>query len=121
MRQNQQWGSKTAKQGFANEKMVVDSFKNWQHDADAQAWLGIMGYDITTIEYVVAEIISKQKADIVVEIKIKLKTALSSENIQVKLISGGNFNQIDKRWLSTYVKMWHMPVSVKSILSRFCG
>ncbi len=114
-------GSKTAKQGFANEKQVAQTFENYAIDITAQQWLITMGYNIPDIEWVKAEIIHGHKADVVVEIKIKLKHASSSENIQVKLITGANFNQIDKRWVDTYQKMWCIPDNIIYILKRFSG
>jgi hypothetical protein len=45
-----QRGSKTAKDGFKNEKDIVDKFNNWKKDKIAQDWLKIMGYDIKEIE-----------------------------------------------------------------------
>ncbi len=32
-------GSQIAKEGFKNEKDVVNKFNNWQTDIDAQKWL----------------------------------------------------------------------------------
>ena len=32
-------GSKTAKNGFQNEKDVVNKFNNWENDDDAKKWL----------------------------------------------------------------------------------
>ena len=114
-------GSTTAKQGFANEKDVASAFINWKKDKNAKSWLVIMGYDIEKIEWVKAEIISGHKADIVIEIKIKLKNVSTSENIQVKLVSGASFNQVDKRWVDSYAEMWNMPNNIQNILKRFTG
>ena len=35
-------GSKTAKAGFSNEDDIVIKFNNWQKDADAKEWLGLI-------------------------------------------------------------------------------
>ena len=45
-----------------------------------------------------------------------------SEGISIKLVSSRTgFNQIDKRWLSHYAKMWRMPADVVSALKLFVG
>lgn len=117
-------GSTTAKNGFRNEDEIVAKFNDWESDADAQEWLSIMGYEIDKIENVKAIKISGQKTDIQVqiEIMIKLKGAVGIENIQIKLVSNkSGFNQIDKRWVKEYVKMWDIPDDVADLLKRYCG
>jgi len=42
-------GSKIAKDGFANEKDVVNKFINWESDIEAQQWLKTMGYALSEI------------------------------------------------------------------------
>ena len=49
-----EFGSRTAKGGFANEKAVCEKFNNWKNDEDAKLWLKIMGYDPDKIDYVKA-------------------------------------------------------------------
>lgn len=45
-----------------------------------------------------------------------------SEGISIKLVSSRTgFNQIDKRWLAHYAKMWRMPADVVSALKLFVG
>jgi hypothetical protein len=57
-----------------------------------------MQYKIDEIEYVKANIVHGAKADINVQIKIKLKKIIDTENLQVKLVSNlKGYNQIDKR------------------------
>lgn len=115
-------GSQTAKNGFKNEQDVADKFNNWQEDEDAQKWLGIMKYKLEEIEYVKAEVISGYKADVNVKVQVKLKKALDTENIQVKLVSNKKgFNQIDKRWLKSYDEMWDIPEDVYKLLQHFTG
>ncbi len=115
-------GSKTAKNGFKNEKDVAFKFNNWINDEEAQQWLLLMNYDLNEIEFVKAVIISGYKADLNVQIQIKLKQALDIENIQVKLVSNLNgFNQIDKRWLNKYQEMWNIPADIYQLLSYFTG
>lgn len=44
------------------------------------------------------------------------------EGISIKLVSSPTgFNQIDKRWLATYAKMWRMPADVVTALKLFVG
>jgi len=47
-------GSATAKGGFANEKAVCHKFNNWKGDSEAQLWLKIMGYNVSSIDSVEA-------------------------------------------------------------------
>lgn len=99
-------GSQTAKNGFRNEKDVALKFNNWHSDNDARIWLNIMHYSIDEIEYVKATVLSGFKADVNVQIQIKLKQSVNVENIQVKLVSNKKgFNQVDKRRLSHYKEM----------------
>lgn len=115
-------GSKTAKNGFKNEKDIADKFNNWEKDINAQCWLKIMKYDIAEIEFVRAEVLYGYKSDINVRVQIKLKSAVDTENIQVKLVSNKKgFNQIDKRKLVTYKEMWNIPDNVYKILCYFTG
>ena len=114
-------GSQTAKNGFQNERDVVDAFVNWKTNSITKEWLTIMDYDITDIEWIKAEVISGHKADVVVEIKVKLKSASTSENIQVKLVTKGDYNQIDKRKADRYAEMWSIPDDILHTLKRFSG
>jgi hypothetical protein len=99
-------GSQTAKDGFRNEDDIVEKFNDWKKDKDAQAWLIIMKYKLSEIEYVEAEKISGYKTDVQVQVTIKLKKAIDVENLQVKLVSNPKgFNQIDKRWVDKYNEM----------------
>ena len=115
-------GSATAKGGFRNEDAVVKKFNNWQSDEDAQKWLKIMGYNLKEIEKVIAVKIHGYKTDVQVQITIYLKQAISAENLSVKLVSNPQgFNQVDKRWVNTYAKMWDMPSNVVMALKLFTG
>ncbi len=81
-----------------------------------------MQYDIKEIEYVKAIVLSGFKADIQVQITIKLKEAIDAENIQVKLVSNlKGFNQIDKRWVDKYIEMWEIPINVSNLLKQYTG
>jgi len=122
MNKEQLLGSQTARNGFRNEDDIVDKFNNWENDEDAIKWLVIMNYIIEEIEYVRAIKISGNKADVQVQITIKLKTAIDAQNIQVKLVSNENgFNQIDKRWIDKYVELWSIPSDIVNILKRYTG
>ena len=74
MDKKQKLGSKTAKQGFQNEKDIVSKFNNWKTDSNAKIWLEIMNYNLDEIEYVEAVVLSGYKADVQVQVTIKLKT-----------------------------------------------
>lgn len=81
-----------------------------------------MQYDIKEIEYVKAIVLSGFKADVQVQITIKLKEAIDAENIQVKLVSNlKGFNQIDKRWIEKYIEMWEIPTKVSDLLKQYTG
>lgn len=80
-------GSQIAKAGFLNEKEIANKFNHWQNDNEAQLWLEIMQYRLEEIEWVKAIVISGHKADLNVQIQIKLKKAIDIQNIQVKLVS----------------------------------
>lgn len=100
------------KNGFKNEEFVVETFNNWHKSKLAKQWLIAMGYNIDDIENVKAQKIKGgYKADVQVVI-----------NIQVKLVSNPHgFNQIDKRQLQSYVKLWKIPNVVLEILKYFTG
>ncbi|MCQ2441229.1 MAG: type II restriction endonuclease [Clostridia bacterium] len=115
-------GSLTAKNGFKNETDVANKFINWKNDADAQSWLSIMQYNLNEIEYVDAKVLHGYKADVNVQVKIKLKNAIDTENLQVKLVSNKKgFNQVDKRRLEKYQELWNMPNNVYKALQYFTG
>lgn len=115
-------GSQIAKNGFKNEAEVVGKFNNWKNDNEAKEWLIIMKYKLAEIEFVKAIVVHGYKADINLQVQIKLKKAIDIENIQVKLVSQKRgFNQIDKRWLDNYQKLWNMPENILNILKYFTG
>lgn len=117
-----QKGSQTAKNGFRNEQEICDKFNQWQVDKEARQWLSIMQYDLTEIEKVKAVVLHGYKADVNVQIQIKLKSAIDTENIQVKLVSNKKgFNQVDKRWLSHYQDMWSIPDDIYKLLQYYTG
>jgi len=113
-------GSRTAKGGFANETEIRDKFNNWKADADARAWLVVMGYRLDNIESVTASKPHGEKSD--VEVRLRTSAGEKREGISVKLVSSTNgFNQIDKRWLANYAKKWRMPITVSNALQFFVG
>ncbi|MBU2580038.1 type II restriction endonuclease [Patescibacteria group bacterium] len=119
-------GSKTAKDGFRNEKDVIDKFNDWEKDKTAQKWLEAMDYNINDIEYVKAsKIRGSYKADVQVQIQIsiKLKSQIDVQNLQVKLVSNHNSggNQVDKRWIGKYIELWNIPADIAKLLKLFTG
>ncbi len=115
-------GSITAKEGFRNEDDIVEKFNDWKKDKEAQAWLILMKYNLSEIEYVEAVKIHGYKTDVQVQVTIKFKKAIDVENLQVKLVSNPKgFNQIDKRKIDTYTEMWNIPTQVVSVLKRYTG
>lgn len=113
-------GSQTAKNGFKNETEIAEKFNDWKNDADAQAWLRTMGYEAAAIKSVAASKPHGEKADVMV--KVVTAKGESDEGISIKLVSSDRgFNQIDKRWLSHYARMWKMPDDVVAALRLFLG
>jgi hypothetical protein len=113
-------GSQTAKNGFKNETEIAAKFNNWKTDSDARVWLSSMNYKLADVETVVATKPHGEKAD--VEVRIRTKSGEKVEGVSIKLVSSPNgFNQIDKRWLSHYAKMWKMPADVETALKYFVG
>lgn len=81
-----------------------------------------MEYNLDKIEFVKAVVLSGFKADIQVQVTVKLKEAIDAENIQVKLVSNSKgFNQIDKRWVDKYVEMWDIPNDITTLLKEYTG
>ena len=113
-------GSETAKNGFKNEDEIRDKFIAWKTDADARAWLATMGYKPDEIVSVSAVKPSGQKSD--VDVTVETKSGKHTDGISIKLVSSPHgFNQIDKRWLAHYVRMWSVPPDVEAALKLFCG
>ncbi len=118
-----QRGSSTAKAGFQNEKDIIKKFNNWKGDKDAQEWLGIMAYPIENIEKIEAlQVKGSHKADIQIKITVRSNETRIAENISIKLASNPQgFNQIDKRRIDKYVKLWAIPQNVSNPLRLFTG
>ncbi len=113
-------GSTTAKNGFKNEDEIRDKFNNWKADDDARQWLVAMGYKVAEIRSVTAAKPHGEKAD--VEVIVTTGAGEQKHGISIKLVSSPNgFNQIDKRWVATYAKMWKMPDDVQGALRLFVG
>lgn len=119
---NSYGGSKIAKDGFNNEKDIANKFINWRDDIEAQQWLKTMGYDLSEIEYVYAEVLHGYKTDVQVQVTIKLKNIIDAQNLQIKLVSNARgFNQIDKRWVKNYAEMWNIPDDIVKLLKYYTG
>ena len=113
-------GSRTARNGFRNENEIAAKFNNWRTDEEAKIWLSAMGYRLQDVRSVSTVKPHGEKADVLLSIKTGSRE--SSEGISIKLVSSSNgFNQIDKRWLSHYAKMWQMPLDVVEALKLFVG
>lgn len=113
-------GSETAKNGFRNEDEIKAKFEAWSTDSDAKAWLTTMGFKLVEVIGVSVTKPHDEKADI--EVTVQTKAGARTEGISIKLVSSPNgFNQIDKRWVSHYAKMWNIPLVVENALKRFVG
>jgi len=124
-------GSRTAKGGFSNEGKICKKSNNWERDLNAQDWLRSMGYDPNKIDslmairipmrikkdelekYNISEIdysnfVRFKKADAQIRIIIKIGKIVKIENLSLKKANlNANYNQIDKRSVDTYQKMWN--------------
>ena len=120
---NKKDGSIIATGGFRVEDLVVNKFNDWKQDKDSQSWLMVMGYDLAKIEKVIAlKITGSFKSDIQIQVKIFLKELVEVQNISVKLASNEKgFNQIDKRWVDNYAKLWKWDNSLTEIIKKFTG
>ena len=113
-------GSRTAKDGFKNETAIRDKFNNWQNDVEAKIWLETIGFKIENIESVSAFKPHGKKSDI--RVRIQTNSGEFEEGISIKLVSNPRgFNQIDKRWVSDYQKMWNIPEEIAEPLQYFVG
>jgi len=142
-----EFGSRTAKGGFANEKAICQKFNNWKDDKIAQIWLKIMGYELDKINYVKAvqiptrikredlkqyrfdideyeDLMRFKKTDVQVQIRviIAINNALKVENLSLKKANkDADYNQVDKRWVDAYKEMWHFDDAIARGLKLFTG
>lgn len=142
-----EFGSRTAKGGFANEKLIRNKFNNWKKDKEAKIWLKIMGYNLKKIDDVKAiriptrmkrsnikkfgfseaeyeELMRFKKTDVQVQIRIliRLNNAFKIENLSLKKANtDADYNQVDKRWVDTYQEMWKFDDEIASGLKLFTG
>lgn len=141
----QQLGSTTAKGGFDNEKTIVAKFNDYKNDTHAKGWLTIMGYDTDDIQSLTAIQIPTRlnknkatqfgisaeqldftqkykKADLQIQLTIMIDGIIHRENISLKKADlTANFNQIDKRAVTTYQKMWGFDDDIAKTLKQFTG
>ena len=138
-------GSLTAKGGFLNEERICEKFLDYQNDIVVQEWLDIMGYDFKKISRINAiqipprisadkaiklgvseenlELSLKhKKADIQIRLDIEIDKIHYIENISLKKAKvNANFNQVDKRPVSTYKKIWGFDDDIERWLKIFTG
>ena len=138
-------GSKTAKGGFKNEELITSKFNNYLKDKDAKNWLKIMGYNYKKIHKLIAlqipvrlskkslskyglsekdyETITKfKKADVQVKIIIEIDGVSYIENISLKKANEtASYNQVDKRTVDSYQKMWRFNDEIAQCLKLFTG
>jgi hypothetical protein len=138
-------GSMTAKGGFANEKSICEKFNKWTEDTETQKWLSIMGYKIETIDSVKAlqiptrmkkremeklkvseeefnELMKFKKTDAQIRIVITVGKIVKIENLSLKKASfDADYNQVDKRLVDTYQKMWKFDDEINCWLKLFTG
>lgn len=139
----QQIGSMTAKGGFINEENICEKFLNFREDVDAQKWLRLMSYQPAMVKEMSAvqipvriarsrakefgvldenfvETVRFKKADI--QLKFLYDDVWHVENISLKKAnSSAGFNQIDKRPVLTYQKIWGFDDDLAKWLRLFTG
>jgi len=144
---NFEFGSRTAKGGFANEKEICKKFNNWKKDKEAQVWLKIMGYELSKIEEIRAiviptrlkktelkifgftedeyeELMRFKKTDLQVQVRvvIQINKILKVENLSLKKANtDADYNQIDKRYVDAYKQMWGFSENITKALKLFTG
>ncbi len=138
-------GSMTAKGGFLNESDICKKFMNYKNDNVAQSWLNTLGYNPEKIENLLAtqipvrinhdkaialgicenkynESIKFKKADIQIQIEIIIDNIVHIENISLKKANKtAGFNQVDKRPVLTYQKIWNFSDNIAKWLQLFTG
>ena len=141
----QEIGSMTAKGGFMNEADICAKFIDYQNDNEAKIWLTLMWYNPEKIQKLFAvqipvrinrekaislgvlnkkyeESIKFKKADIQIRIEITIDNTLYIENISLKKANkSAGFNQVDKRPVLTYQKIWGFSDDIAKWLRLFTG
>lgn len=109
--------SEIARSGFIAEDQVVGEFQNWGKSKIAKQWLTSM--EFTNIKSVSAKttrsIGDNSKSDVLVTVN-----SFRTVGISVKKFTA-SYNQIDKRWVDDYQKLWDIPHDVVIILKKYCG
>lgn len=115
------WGSRVAKSGFKNEEDIVKKINNWESDSDAEDWLRIIFGSLDKIKNVQCENLSNNvKPDIC--INIEGANSNFEEYVSIKKAkSSANYNQIDKRWVEDYSKLWGFDKETEAALKMFVG
>ncbi|MBX3243343.1 MAG: type II restriction endonuclease [Acidobacteria bacterium] len=113
-------GSQTARAGFRNESEIAAKFENFQTDQHAREWLRAIGYDAESVRSIKTEKPHGDKSDVV--LLITTESGEKRYGISIKLVSSERgFNQIDKRWLTDYAKMWNMPDDIAEAMKYYVG
>jgi hypothetical protein len=145
MNHRQKVGSYTAKGGFENEYDICKKFDAYKNDLEAQSWLKVMNYDFSKVSSLVVtpipvrsnrtkaeslgvtsnayeEASKYKKADVQLKMEIEIDSVIFTENLSLKKANkSAGFNQIDKRPLDTYQKMWGFSDKLAEILKFFTG
>jgi hypothetical protein len=144
----QKLGAYTAKGGFENEADIVFKFNDYKNDHEAKAWLDAMGYDCEKIQRLKAaripvrffdkreaisfgateenfeESMKFQKADVQIKLCLASNEGACIKNVNVSLKKanvGAGYNQVDKRPVDRYKKIWNIPESVCETLKLYTG
>lgn len=145
MNHRQLVGSYTARGGFENEFDICKKFVAYKSDSDAQSWLKVMGYNFSKVSSLVVtpipvrinlakaeslgvssdayeEASKYKKADVQLKLEIEINSVVFTENLSLKKANkSAGFNQIDKRPVDTYQRMWGFRDRLSDILKFFTG
>lgn len=127
------------------KKAICEKFDNWKNDNESQQWLTIMGYNTNRLDSVKAiqiptklkketasnygiteeeykEFISFKKADVQIRITIKIGNIIRIENLSLKKAnSDADYNQLDKRTVESYQKIWGFDDEICLWLKLYTG
>jgi hypothetical protein len=119
---SQYLGSETARQGFQNERDVIECFRQWPQNSAANNWIRLLGHNLENVRSLRATKISgSHKADILLDVEEGSASPICHP-IQVKLVSNlRGYNQIDKRWVDRYMELWDIPSDVCHLLKMYTG
>jgi hypothetical protein len=115
-------GSHIARQGFQNEKDMIEIFNQWRTDPDGQRLLEIMGYDVPTLVAVKAGKFPRSRSKPDIQVEVEGPTGTDFHRVSCKRVEKtANYNHLGRKSISKYQDQWGFSDSVKSSLQVFTG